>query len=134
MHPPRQRYFGLSYIDVLVLSSVELNPPSPAPISDELVAGSSGVSDADGVDVVSSAISVTAEVDSGAALRVALGRGAAFRLAAAFFLVLFPFAATTFFFATLFFFPFESLACFPFFPLFLALALAIRLALISTYS
>lgn len=114
---------------LLVLSSEEVNPLSPVPVSDELAVCSSWVSDTDGDIVVSSsAIALAAEVVFGAAFRAALGRAPAFRLAAAFFLVLFAFvfvAAAAFFFATPFF---------PFFPLFLALAFAIRLALISTYS
>jgi hypothetical protein len=117
-----QRLFG--YIEVLLLSSFEVNPLSPDPIgSVDPITGSSGVSGTDGV--ISSGISVNAGAGAGAA-RVIFGLGAAFRLAA-FFLAPFRLAAT--FFAPPFFFPFESLACFPLFPLFLALAFAIRLAL-----
>ena len=99
-------------------------------MSVEPTTGSSGVSGADGD--ISSGISVNAGAGSGAA-RMTFGRGAALRLAADFFFEPLRLAAT-YFFAPPFFFPFESLACFPFFPLLLALAFAIRLALINTCS
>jgi hypothetical protein len=123
--PDAEAFF--SYIEVLLLSSFEVNPLSPVPIgSVDPITGSSGVSGTD--DVISSGISVNAGAGAGSGL-VILGLGAAFRLAVFFFLA--PFRlAVTFFFALLFF-PFESLACFPFFPLLLALAFAIRLALAS---
>jgi len=126
---PKYKGIFSCYIYMLLLSSLEVNPLSPVSVdSVDPIIGSSGVSGMD--DVISSgAISVYAVGADTELTRL----GAAFRLAAFFFLAPFRLAATLFF-EPPFFFPFESLACFPFFPFLLALPFAIRLGLISTCS
>ncbi|TLY09105.1 MAG: hypothetical protein E6K85_06740 [Thaumarchaeota archaeon] len=106
MWSPKYKGIFSFYIYMLSLSSLEVNPLLPVSIdSVDPIIGSSGVSGTDGV-LSSGEISVYA---AGTGAELNRGFGAAFRLAAFFFLALFRLAATLFF-APPFFLPFESLA------------------------